>query len=336
MSDDNEFGLIPIRNDYHPFVVNARELHKFLISENKDIQTGERFPDWMKRMIDFNHKERKDYIILNFDFEGNLLSTSLQINMKTDIERVTIFKKEYLLTISCAKQIAMVQNNPKGVEARQYFIKCEKKLKEVAKAILPNFNNPAEAARAWADQYEARLIAENKEKEKSLQLNVAEKDKELLKEINQDQQRIIEKNIPKVRVADAINNSKTLYSWKETADVIAQYIYEKIGKRYELGQKKLLEWARMKHFLTQNYKIRRRKNQKTQKYEEYRKYDNQPINKYVQQGWFWVEKHPRKNDPDTIDSTTMLKPKGFIKIINRYIDWFNELNGTSLELFPNH
>ena len=37
-------------------------------------------------------------------------------------------KIEYFVTLDMAKQLAMVENNEKGKQARQYFIECEKQL----------------------------------------------------------------------------------------------------------------------------------------------------------------------------------------------------------------
>ena len=38
--------------------------------------------------------------------------------------------KEFILTIEMAKELSMLSKSPKGKDARQYFIACEKKLKE--------------------------------------------------------------------------------------------------------------------------------------------------------------------------------------------------------------
>lgn len=62
----------------------------------------------------------------------------------------------------------MVENNDKGKKARRYFIEKEKELKKLEKSNndqvshlrIPDFSNPAEAARAWADEYEAKVKAE--------------------------------------------------------------------------------------------------------------------------------------------------------------------------------
>ena len=68
---------------------------------------------------------------------------------------------DYVLALDFAKELCMMSKCEKGKIIRKYFIECEKKLKQ--QPTLPNFNNPAEAARAWADQYEKnqKLLAEN-------------------------------------------------------------------------------------------------------------------------------------------------------------------------------
>ena len=38
--------------------------------------------------------------------------------------------QEYFITLDMAKQLAMVENNDKGMQVRKYFIECEKRLKE--------------------------------------------------------------------------------------------------------------------------------------------------------------------------------------------------------------
>ena len=43
------------------------------------------------------------------------------------------YKTEYILTIDTAKELSMVQNNEKGLQARKYFILVEKKFKEIVR-----------------------------------------------------------------------------------------------------------------------------------------------------------------------------------------------------------
>lgn len=57
---------------------------------------------------------------------------------------------------------------PKGRELRIHLTKMfnawRRGERTSAQPQLPNFSNPAEAARAWADQYDARLAAEEQVK----------------------------------------------------------------------------------------------------------------------------------------------------------------------------
>jgi phage anti-repressor protein len=108
--------LIPISEHNGKKAVSARTLHAFLGSKTK-------FNDWFNRRIEeYGFIENQDYeVLLNFEKNpsgGRPLT-------------------EYALSIPCAKEIAMVEGNDKGKQARQYFIACEEKLKEAAKPISP-------------------------------------------------------------------------------------------------------------------------------------------------------------------------------------------------------
>lgn len=65
----------------------------------------------------------------------------------------------YYLSIDFAKKLSMQVRTEKGEQVRDYFLECERKANQPASA-LPDFTNPAEAARAFADQYEAKQIAQ--------------------------------------------------------------------------------------------------------------------------------------------------------------------------------
>ena len=88
--------------------VNARELHSFL-------EVGKVFASWIKDRIEqYNFIENLDYGV--FTETGNNLSGGRP-------------SKEYAISIDMAKELAMVERNDKGREARRYFIECERKLK---------------------------------------------------------------------------------------------------------------------------------------------------------------------------------------------------------------
>ena len=97
---------------YNGSLINARELHAFLESRQK-------FADWIKNRIEkYDFEEGKSYFIKLGNRSDGLAGKP---------------RKEYYLTIGMAKELAMVENNSKGKEARRYFIQCEEtilKLKE--------------------------------------------------------------------------------------------------------------------------------------------------------------------------------------------------------------
>lgn len=94
---------------YNGKLVDARELHSFLESKQD-------FSDWIKNRIKkYGFEDGKDYSINLWNNTG--------LRGKP--------KKEYALTLNMAKELAMVENNSKGREARRYFIEAEKTLSEL-------------------------------------------------------------------------------------------------------------------------------------------------------------------------------------------------------------
>lgn len=67
--------------------------------------------------------------------------------------------QNYLLSIDLAKKLAMQVRTEVGECVRDYFLECERRACQPVIA-MPDFTNPAEAARAFADQYEAKQIAQ--------------------------------------------------------------------------------------------------------------------------------------------------------------------------------
>lgn len=97
-------------------VVSARELHKFLESKQQ-------FADWIKNRIDkYGFIENQDFEVFQ-DFMNNP-SGGRPL-------------KEYALTLDMAKELAMVEGNEKGRQARRYFIECEKLAKQLMNTQQP-------------------------------------------------------------------------------------------------------------------------------------------------------------------------------------------------------
>ena len=112
--------------------VNARELHAFLESKQD-------FSTWIK-----NRVEQYDFVE-NQDF----------VRLHKKMEQVSGAKYliEYQISLDMAKELAMVERNEKGKQARQYFIECEKKLRET---VQPQ---PARVIGATEDKLNTIILA---------------------------------------------------------------------------------------------------------------------------------------------------------------------------------
>lgn len=174
-SESNEMDLnilIPVVDNNNHKVVDARFLHAFL-------QVRRDFTSWIKdRISKYDFIENQDFVLIKYDYLGNLLNDRLPETGESDTQIVA--KTDYLLLIDMAKELCMVENNDKGKIARRYFIEKEKELRALKELednrkhclCIPDFSDPAKAARAWADEYEARMKAE---KEARLALEAKEK-----------------------------------------------------------------------------------------------------------------------------------------------------------------
>ena len=95
-------------------LVSGRELHEFL-------EIGTKYKDWFPRMVEYGFEEEIDFIRVAQKRATN--------NLKNPVTTVI----DHAISIDMAKEISMIQRTEKGKIARQYFINCEKKLKEVKK-----------------------------------------------------------------------------------------------------------------------------------------------------------------------------------------------------------
>lgn len=89
--------------------INARDLHAFL-------EVGKDFSTWINaRIQQYEFVENQDFVF--FPSSGEKYARGRTA-------------KEYAITLDMAKELAMVERNQKGREARRYFIACEKALRE--------------------------------------------------------------------------------------------------------------------------------------------------------------------------------------------------------------
>ena len=93
--------LIKVQEKTGEQLVSDRELHQFL-------ESSERFSKWWERMVGYGFEENKDYPLYQ------------KVHPQNKQEII-----DYLMKISMAKEISMLQRNEKGKEIHLYFIKCK-------------------------------------------------------------------------------------------------------------------------------------------------------------------------------------------------------------------
>lgn len=91
-------------------VVNGRELHEGLGNKRQ-------FADWVKQRL-----EEVDAVV-NIDF--------VLISQNCETSSGGTVKKEYILKLDMAKEMAMLERNEKGKEYRKYLISVEEKYKQM-------------------------------------------------------------------------------------------------------------------------------------------------------------------------------------------------------------
>ena len=98
--------LFKVNYDNERITLSARELHEFLEVKTK-------YKDWFPRMTEYGFVENIDY-------------QAIAQKRATAQGNETTYT-DHQITIEMAKEIAMLQRNEKGKQARQYFIELEKK-----------------------------------------------------------------------------------------------------------------------------------------------------------------------------------------------------------------
>lgn len=106
--------------------VNARDLHVFL-------GVGKVFAAWI------NDRIQKYGFVENQDFVCFPILESKNLDGRGGHNR-----KEYAISLDMAKELAMVERNDKGKQARQYFIECERRAKANVIDLTTALADPAQ------------------------------------------------------------------------------------------------------------------------------------------------------------------------------------------------
>ena len=179
--------LIKISNDNK---VSGRELHDFL-------DVGTAYKDWFPRMKEYGFDEGTDFCSKMSESTGGRPAV------------------DHIMTIDMAKEICMIQRTEKGKQARQYFIECEKRMKEMS---VPHdsymISDPVKRALAWAEEEKVR----------------------------QAQAIALEAAKPKALFADAVASSSTSILVRDLAKVLHQ-------NGIKIGQNRMFDWLREHGYL---------------------------------------------------------------------------------------
>lgn len=132
--ENTNLALVPVFtgtiNSQSVQLCDARTLHTFMVVLRD-------FSTWIKgRIRKFGFIEGVDFISVKNLSSPDLGSAKLDSpNRGNQVHGGDRKSTDYHLTLDMAKELAMVENNPKGHEARRYFIDCEKKA--LAAPVVP-------------------------------------------------------------------------------------------------------------------------------------------------------------------------------------------------------
>jgi len=194
--------------------VNARDVHEYL-----EVKTA--FSNWIKRAIEkYDFLDNTDYVKVTGAKNGNSQFSGLQ-------ERI-----DYIVTLDMAKELAMLENNPKGKEIRKYFIECEKELKNQKPTMqIPTHLQTAKMLVNALEQNE-KLILENKTLEQTntilMHTNKLYTATEIAKELGFPSATILNKKLEELKIQYKTNDCWVLSSKYSNLGYtsIKQYILE--------------------------------------------------------------------------------------------------------------
>lgn len=109
--------LIPVHtNPDGGKAVTGRDLHQFL-------EVKEPYTQWFGRMTEYGFVAGQD-----FSEFSEKLSTSGNVGRP---------RQDHIITLDMAKEISMIQRTERGKQARQYFIECERRMKQLQPELTP-------------------------------------------------------------------------------------------------------------------------------------------------------------------------------------------------------
>lgn len=109
--------LIPVHtNPDGGNVVMGRDLHAFLEATTP-------YDKWFPRMVEYGFTAGQDFVPKNGHEQDKLGRRREVMN--------------HIISLDMAKEISMIQRTEKGKQARQYFIECEHRMKQLQPELTP-------------------------------------------------------------------------------------------------------------------------------------------------------------------------------------------------------
>ncbi|MCG7230854.1 antA/AntB antirepressor family protein [Corynebacterium propinquum] len=90
----------------------GRDLHAFL-------EVKANYMEWFPRMVEYGFTAGQDFIRFSEKSTGGRP------------------KQDHIISLDMAKEISMIQRTERGKQARQYFIECERRMKQLQPEITP-------------------------------------------------------------------------------------------------------------------------------------------------------------------------------------------------------
>ncbi|MBY6950303.1 phage antirepressor KilAC domain-containing protein [Clostridium botulinum] len=183
--------LIPLQSNKNgEVIISGRKIHEFL-----EIRT--QYTKWFERMKEYGFIENQDF------------ATISQKRLTAQGNETTY--TDHGIKLDMAKELAIIQRNEKGKQARQYFIAVEK---------------------AWNSP---EMIMKRA-------LEIANRNVQNLKLENEEQKQQLKKQKPKVLFADAVSVAHTSILVGDLAKLIKQ-------NGVDIGSKRLFVWLRENGYL---------------------------------------------------------------------------------------
>lgn len=129
-------------------VVSAKALHKTL-------GVGNDFSTWIKLRIDeYGFTQGVDYMVFDSSEFRNQSTNSEQLDAGWKTKRGGDRRsRDFGLSLSMAKELAMVERNEQGRAVRRYFIQCEEALQLTAPAIAAKYRHQLQARVSAANNF---------------------------------------------------------------------------------------------------------------------------------------------------------------------------------------